>query len=142
MTKHNKIVSYINRYNDDINRNLCNLVLAVSIVVWGRWNILQLGVLGEGFAIAINREVLVGIIKSTAAVGVLFPLLSSIYSYVEARLFFRRKSSIVFTESDKKRYEKERRSRGIYLFKVVAVWIITLASGVISNVIYSKNWFW
>ena len=81
-------------------------------------------------------------IRSLPAFALLVVMLLSVKTYVENTPFFSRGSGILFTDHDRDQYAKLTTQNRRAVLRFVAVQVVALAVGLLSNIIYNKNWFW
>lgn len=131
----------VHRRSDELTTLFVLIVFAASVLVWsgtatshiGSLNFSDSGQLKEfgGF-----------LVRSVAAFSLLATALAAVRLYVEVSAYLPLISTIAFTERDKeKRRELERKSNYGWV-RYGAAWLVSIACGVLSNVIYSKSWFW
>lgn len=132
---------FLHRYMDELAIYGALFIFMLSILVWATTalSIVQTFTLSDTIQV---RRLLEFYIRSIGAFAVLGSTLFLIKMYVERTAFYRLVASITFTEHDRERLKEVATRQKFGLARYCAVWIVSIASGVFSNVIYSKNWFW
>lgn len=130
----------VRRYADDIAIYFAQFIFLLTVFLWASLALKNLDAL-TGELQSIKDFIAFGI-RSVPALALVIMAVVAIKFYVENTAFFIRQSSIVFTEADRDTFEKmeSRRRRGV--LRYVAVQLVSIATGIISNMIYSRNWSW
>lgn len=131
---------FIRTYGDQIAIYFSQIVVLVSVFVWAG---VALNTLSQTTADLQSIKAFVGFgIRSIAALVLLGVVLGFVRTYVESTAFFGRGSGILFTDDDRKRYAVIAGKKTWGMVRYVGVQGLSLVSGVVSNIIYSKNLFW
>lgn len=127
---------------DELTTYLMILVFTSSLLSWSyaaSGNIDKLSDQAATIQIASALKSLLSGLTILSVVGTLF---IAINRYVDRNAFVHGISSILFTEHDRKNYAKVSKATKFGWVSYLIAWSVSLALGVLSNVIYSKNWFW
>lgn len=131
---------FFRRRGDEIAIYFSQLVFLISIFVWSNAAITFLNSLGSDVQGLMSLAAFC--IRSLPAFALLIVTVISVKTYVDNTPFFIGGSGILFTEHDKDRYKKLENQKFWGVIRYMAIQVFSIASGVVSSIIYSKNWFW
>lgn len=132
---------FFHRYMDELVIYGSIAVFLLSVFAWTTAALSLIRPLNLGDASQI-RGLLEFCIRSVGAFAVLGCTMYVLKTYVDSTSFYRRISFISLTEHDQEHLKELEKGQFFGFLRYCGVWFVSLASGVISNVLYSKNWFW
>lgn len=137
-----KVAKFVSRHADELTTYFALTVAMVSAVVWAFVATAKINVFpGLGDVVA-TKALLSFFVRSVVALLFLASAALAVRTYVENNAYIRNSSGILLTEHDKKKFAEERKQSLLGWVKYGVAWSASIASGVLSSVIYSKNWFW
>ena len=140
ITKRSKLFKFLYRNSEQIVLVFSQIVFLVAVFFWSKFGIEffnETDLSKDGINKISNF-----IFKSVFSLSFLFSSSMLIRYYVENNPFFIGYSSIVLTEEDLSVYSENERKKNNGIIKYVSIWIFSIFTGIISNIIYSKNWLW
>lgn len=127
---------------DEITAYLLMLIFCVSLLSWSyaaSGNIDKISEQSATIQVASALKSLLTGLTVFSVVGVIFVALSR---HVDRNAFIHGVSAILFTEHDRENYAKVSKATRFGWISYLVAWVVSIALGVLSNVVYSKNWFW
>lgn len=142
MSPKSGIINFLSRYGDDVTYFLTYFVMALSVIVWANHFISLLDIDVKEMTEAYWKNISIFTVKSIAAVGVLFIVIASIRKFGDISVLVRNQSYIVFNEKDRISADKKKKANRWEVVTLFTLWIFTILTGVLTNIIYNENWFW
>lgn len=132
--------NFLRRYADNLAVYFSQLVFLVSIFFWSKFAI---GVIGSTTTESESLKLAaIFLVKSVPMFALLAVMVVAIQTYVDRTPFFFRRAYIIFTEHDTKKFDENQKELFWGVVRYASVWTVTLLTGVLSSLLYSKNWFW
>ncbi|NML84242.1 hypothetical protein [Polaromonas sp.] len=131
---------FVRTYADELAVYFSQLVFLVSVFVWTAFATRVIGSATVEFASI--KEAAIFLIRSVPALALLGVMLVVVRTYVERTAFFYRRAHIVLNVQDAEKFDKDQKELFWSGIKYLSVWLFSLVTGVLSNILYSKNWFW
>ncbi|QCB45430.1 hypothetical protein [Hydrogenophaga sp. PAMC20947] len=131
---------FFNRNADNLVLYFSYIVFFCSIAIWTGFGIDK--VIATTAELKSIKDTSIFFVKSVPALALLGITVMMIKTYVQGAVFFIRRGHIVFTEHDRERYEKVKNEPRWGITRYAVVWVSSLVTSVLANILYSKNLFW
>jgi len=140
LVKPTGIAKFFRQHCDEIAIFFTEVVFLISIILWAIFAIKMLGT--TTVEIASLRQTAIFFVKSIPSFALLALMMMALKTYVERSAFFYYPSTIIFTKHDTDSFVETQKSITWGVIRYAAVWVLTVITSIISNILYSRNWFW
>jgi hypothetical protein len=132
----------VSRHADELTTYFAILVGLFSLQIWAGVAIGKIAAFPGIQDFNAIKDLMSFAVRSVVALVILAASILAIKTYVDNNAYIGTVSGILFTEHDKSKFAEKSKKMLHGWLQYVAAWALSLAMGVLSNVIYAKNWFW